>query len=268
MIVSSHDDRAQADRSHSGPALIELRNIKLRLGGVDIYDDVSFGVAGKELLCILGPSGCGKSTLLRLIGDLLTPSSGEITIAGRPPAEAWDRIAYVFQSPRLVPWRTALGNVTLSRELRFGRTADKKTRRQAESLLALVGLERDGHKFPLMLSGGERQRVAIARALAVEPEIILMDEPLAALDINTRQRLRGNILEIWQRTGKTIVFVTHDIDDALTLADRVIVLSHKPSRILETVGIDEPRPRRIDAGGPLQVVRATLERLFMEVEAA
>lgn len=268
MIASSHHDPAQADHLNSGPALIQLQNIKLRLGGVDIYDDVSFGVARKELLCILGPSGCGKSTLLRLIGDLLSPSGGEITIAGRPPAEAWDRIAYVFQSPRLVPWRTALGNVTLSRELRFGRRVDETERRQAESLLAMVGLEQDRHKFPLMLSGGERQRVAIARALAVEPEIILMDEPLAALDINTRQRLRGNILEIWQCTGKTIVFVTHDIADALALADRVIVLSPKPTRILETVAIDEPRPRRIDANGPLQVARATLERLLTEVEAA
>ena len=224
MIEQSQRDLAPADRASGGPALIQLRNIRLRLGGDDIYDDVSFSVARGELLCILGPSGCGKSTLLRLIGDLLTPTSGEITIAGRPPAQAWDRIAYVFQSPRLVPWRTALGNVTLSRELRFGGKADEAMRRQAKSLLAMVGLERDGHKFPLMLSGGERQRVAIARALAVEPEIILMDEPLAALDINTRQRLRGKILEIWKSTGKTIVFVTHDIDDALTLADRVIVL--------------------------------------------
>ena len=174
----------------------------------------------------------------------------------------------MFQSPRLVPWRTALGNVTLSRELRFGGNVDDAARRQAARLLELVGLERDGHKFPLMLSGGERQRVAIARALAVEPEIILMDEPLAALDINTRQRLRGKILEIWEQTGKTIIFVTHDVDDALTLADRVLVLSHKPARIVEIVSIDEPRPRRIDANGPLRGIRQTLEGQFTDVVAA
>jgi NitT/TauT family transport system ATP-binding protein len=255
-------------RQSAPGALIELRNIKLNLGGEEIYDDLSFSVAQGELLCILGPSGCGKSTLLRLIGDLIRPASGEITIGGRAPAEAWDKLAYVFQSPRLVPWRTALGNVTLAAELRFGGKADAAMRTSARTLLQMVGLENDAHKFPLMLSGGERQRVAIARALAVEPEIILMDEPLAALDINTRQRLRREILQIWQITGKTIVFVTHDIDDALTLADRVLVLSRKPSRILQTVEIEEPRPRRIDTAAALQTVRARLERQFTEVEAA
>jgi len=119
-----------------------------------------------------------------------------------------------------------------------------------------------------MLSGGERQRVAIARALAVEPEIILMDEPLAALDINTRARLRREILQIWRITGKTIIFVTHDIDDALTLADRVLVLSRKPSRVLDTIRIEEPRPRRIDAAAALQIARAKLERQFTDAEVA
>jgi NitT/TauT family transport system ATP-binding protein len=261
-----HLAEAGRDTGHAG-ALIRLRDIRLRLGGDDIYQDVSFDVAQGEFLCILGPSGCGKSTLLRLIGDLIAPSSGEITIAGEPPALAWGRIAYVFQSPRLVPWRTALGNVTLARELRFGGKADEAMRRRAASLLEMVGLARDSHKFPLMLSGGERQRVAIARALAVEPEIILMDEPLAALDINTRARLRGEILEIWARTGKTIVFVTHDIDDALTFADRVIVLSQKPTRIVETMVFDAPRPRRIDAAGPLGFARAALEKTFSEQAA-
>jgi NitT/TauT family transport system ATP-binding protein len=256
-----------AAREAAPGVLIDLRNIRLRLGGEEIYDDISFSVAQGELLCILGPSGCGKSTLLRLIGDLIKPASGEITIAGRAPALAWHKLAYVFQSPRLVPWRTALGNVTLAVELRFGGKVDAARRDQARNLLRMVGLEKDEHKFPLMLSGGERQRVAIARALAVEPEIILMDEPLAALDINTRRHLRREILKIWQITGKTVIFVTHDIDDALTLADRVLVLSRKPSRILQTIRIDEPRPRGIEAAASLQNIRARLEREFTEVEA-
>ena len=167
-----------------------------------------------------------------------------------------------------MPWRTALGNVTLARELRFGGKPDAAAREHATALLKMVGLRRDMHKFPLMLSGGERQRVAIARALAVEPEIILMDEPLAALDINTRQRLRQRILDVWQLTAKTIVFVTHDIDDALTLADRVLVLSHKPARIVESVTIRAPRPRAIDADGPLAGVRSLLRSQFTEAEAA
>lgn len=267
--MNAHSQSITAARADGDDApLIRLMDVKLRLGGDDIYEDVSFDVVPGELLCILGPSGCGKSTLLRLIGDLIQPHGGTITIGGKPPGEAWSRIAYVFQSPRLVPWRTAFGNVTLGHELRFGGKVDDATKQRAHDLLELVGLERDGHKFPLMLSGGERQRVAIARALAVEPEIILMDEPLSALDINTRRRLRGKILEIWQRTGKTIIFVTHDIDDALALSDRVLVLSKKPTHILDTLRIDEPRPRQIERGGPLQDIRATLERHFHEIEAA
>ena len=259
---------AQTTEANGAAALIRLTDVRLCLGGEDIYESLSFTVARGELLCILGPSGCGKSTLLRLIGDLVQPEAGEITIAGEPPARAWERIAYVFQSPRLVPWRTALGNVTLARELRFGGKPDAAARERATALLEMVGLARDMHKFPLMLSGGERQRVAIARALAVEPEIILMDEPLAALDINTRQRLRQKILDVWRLTAKTIVFVTHDIDDALTLADRVLVLSHKPTRIVESVTIRAPRPRAIDADGPLAGVRSLLRSQFTEAEAA
>jgi NitT/TauT family transport system ATP-binding protein len=248
----------------SSGVLAQIRDLRLSLGGVDIYDGISFDIRQGEFLCILGPSGCGKSTLLRLLGDLIQPTSGDITIHGQPPAAAIDKIAYVFQSPRLVAWRTALGNVTLSRELRFGGKPDEAARRQAAELLELVGLGNDGHKYPLMLSGGERQRVAIARALAVEPEIILIDEPLSALDINTRQRLRARIIDIWRMTGKTIVFITHDIDDALTFADRVLVLSGKPSRILDTVSIGERRPRQIDAKSSLAALRAKLSRLFAD----
>jgi NitT/TauT family transport system ATP-binding protein len=264
-------DRNMTDETRYMPnasaSLIELRDLKLTLGGQDIYDGLSFDVAAGELLCILGPSGCGKSTLLRLIGDLIKPTSGEIRVDGGAHEKAWEKIAYVFQSPRLVPWRTALDNVMLAQDLRFGGSADAGRRDKAAGLLRLVGLEKDGTKFPSMLSGGERQRVAVARALAVDPEIILMDEPLSALDINTRQRLRREILQIWKVTGKTIIFVTHDIDDALTLADRVLLLSRKPSRIVETISIGAPRPRQLDTSPELKDIRATLERQFHAIEA-
>ena len=263
-VVERPSEAADGASAVAGDALVRLRDLRLVLGGVDIYDGLSFDVRQGEFLCILGPSGCGKSTLLRLIGDLIQPTRGEITIEGEPPVAALDKIAYVFQSPRLVPWRTALGNVTLGHELRFGGKADDAIRARARGLLDMVGLGEDTHKYPLMLSGGERQRVAIARALAVEPHIILMDEPLSALDINTRQRLRGKILDIWKLTGKTIVFVTHDIDDALSMADRVLVLSGKPSRIVDTVTIDAPRPRRVDALSGLAPLRSRLERQFTE----
>src|ERR1700722_13470451 len=171
--------------STESTSIIELNKVGVELSGERIYDALDFSVRPGEFLCILGPSGCGKSTCLRLIGDLLPAVSGSVRVDGRPPAEAWDQIAYVFQAPRLVPWRTALGNVMLGSELRFGSGGKREREMHCRSLLELVGLTKEADKYPHMLSGGERQRVAIARALAVEPKIILMDEPFAALDLNT-----------------------------------------------------------------------------------
>ena len=189
-------------------------------GHEQIYDRLSFEIRRGEFVCILGPSGCGKSTSLRIIGGLLAADSGRITIDGRAPRDAWEEIAFVFQSPRLVPWRTALDNVMLGFELRFGSGEARQRKARASELLNLVGLAGDAGKYPSMLSGGERQRVAIARALAVDPKIVLMDEPFSALDPNMRARMRTEMEHIWSETGKTVVFVTHDIDEALQLADR------------------------------------------------
>ena len=242
--------------------VIDFVDVAVELTGDRIYDDLTFSVSSGEFLCILGPSGCGKSTCLRLIGGLLPTSEGRVTVEGRSPAEAWEQIAYVFQAPRLVPWRTALGNVMLAKELRFGRGNKREREEQCRALLDLVGLAKDADKYPRMLSGGERQRVAIARALAVDPKIILMDEPFAALDLNTRRRLRAEVVAIWEKTGKTIVFVTHDIDEALVLADRVILMSNKPTRVMETIAIATPRPRAIETSAELRGHRDHLHRLF------
>jgi NitT/TauT family transport system ATP-binding protein len=251
--------------SGGGP-IIDFRDVALRLGGDRIYDSLSFSVRAGEFFCILGPSGCGKSTSLRLIGDLLSANAGTVTVNGRTPSEAWQDVAFVFQSPRLVPWRSALGNVLLGADLRLGRRDRKARESRARELLALVGLARDAEKMPLMLSGGERQRVAIARALMVDPKIILMDEPFSALDPNTRARLRHEIVELWRATGKTIVFVTHDIDEALVLADRLVLLSNKPTRVLEEVTIASPRPRDVAASPELSRMRERLVTLFRSLE--
>jgi NitT/TauT family transport system ATP-binding protein len=245
---------------------ISFRDVRLRLGGVLIFEGLDFAVADGEFLCILGPSGCGKSTSLRIIGDLIEADGGEVSVAGATPAAAWREIAFVFQSPRLAPWRTALGNVILGMELRFADMPRTEMEARARELLALVGLAADAEKYPRMLSGGERQRVAIARALGVEPRIILMDEPFSALDPNTRRRLRDEIVDIWQRTKKTIVFVTHDIEEALVLADRIILLSGKPTRIVETIAVTAPRPRRIEADPALIGYRTRLHALFATQE--
>ena len=242
------DSRAHKTSRTRAP-IIAFRDVEVALGGDRIYDRLSFEIRQGEFVCILGPSGCGKSTSLRVIGGLLDVTGGAVAVNGRTPHEAWSDIAFVFQSPRLVPWRTTLGNVLLGSELREGHGDRAARAAHAKELLALVGLAKDAHKYPAMLSGGERQRVAIARALAVDPQIVLMDEPFSALDPNTRQRLRAEMERVWQTTGKTVVFVTHDVDEALQLADRIIVLSSKPTRVAEVVDIGAPRPRAPGALG-------------------
>ena len=263
------DNQLVADQAGEsvGP-IIAFRDVAVTLGGAAIYDRLSFDVRKGEFVCILGPSGCGKSTSLRIIGGLLDATGGRVTVDGRTPQEAWPEIAFVFQSPRLVPWRTALGNVLLASELRFGKGngADRMARTaRAMELLTLVGLADDAKKYPAMLSGGERQRVAIARALAVDPQIVLMDEPFSALDPNTRGRMRAEMEQIWQRTGKTVVFVTHDVDEALQLADRIVLLSKKPTRVLEVIQVDAKRPRAL-SDGMLARQRVHLMALFRSLE--
>lgn len=245
--------------------IIRFENVGVTLGEEQIYDRLSFDVRRGEFVCILGPSGCGKSTLLRIIGGLLDVSSGRVTVEGRPASEAWPEIAFVFQSPRLVPWRTALDNVLLGTELRFGAGGRERRVARAGELLNLVGLAGDTRKYPSMLSGGERQRVAIARALAVDPQIVLMDEPFSALDPNMRSRMRAEMETIWLATGKTVVFVTHDIDEALRLADRTVVLSNKPTRVLEIIELKTARPR-VSGDHDLDSHRQKLVKLFRSLE--
>jgi NitT/TauT family transport system ATP-binding protein len=175
-------------------------------------------------------------------------------------------MSYVFQSPRLAPWRNALDNVVLGAELRFDGRDASSLRSRATNLLASLGLSQDASKYPAMLSGGERQRVAIARALLVDPDIILMDEPFSALDLNTRSRLRSEITAIWGKTGKTVVFVTHDVDEAIILADRIIVLTGKPTRVCQTITISEPRPRDLRANARLMQIRHELENVMRDLE--
>jgi NitT/TauT family transport system ATP-binding protein len=246
-------------------AIITFENVGVAFGGEQIYDRLSFEVQRGEFICILGPSGCGKSTLLRIIGGLLDVNVGRVTVDGHAPRDAWSQIAFVFQSPRLAPWRTALDNVLLGSQLRFGAGDMERRRARAAELLSLVGLAGDARKYPSMLSGGERQRVAIARALAVDPKIVLMDEPFSALDPNMRARMRVEMERIWLKTGKTVVFVTHDIDEALQLADRTVVLSNKATRVLEIIELQTARPRAL--GDPaLDTHRQKLAKLFRSLE--
>jgi NitT/TauT family transport system ATP-binding protein len=243
---------------------VALRRIELNFGEEEILADISFEVQRGSFVCIVGLSGCGKSTILRIIGGLLGATNGEVGVYDAPPSASWRRLAYVFQAPRLVAWRTALENVMLGMELRDPALTAEQKRERALQYLEMVGLSAEADKFPDALSGGQKQRVALARALAVDPDVILMDEPFTALDYTTRKYLRNELLRIWQQTGKTIIFVTHDLEEALYLAESVIVFSTKPTRIERIIPLDQPRPRNIESDASLARLMTELQRLFLD----
>jgi NitT/TauT family transport system ATP-binding protein len=227
-----------------------------------VLDGVSFSVGEREVVCVVGPNGSGKSTLLRLIAGLLTPDSGTITLDGAPVVSSDPRVALVFQEPRLLPWRRSIDNVALPLELAGVGATERRAR--ATELIGLVGLAGFERAFPRQLSGGMRQRLAIARALARDPQVLLLDEPFSALDALTRERFNAELLELWQRTAASIVLVTHSIAEAVFLADRVIVLSPRPGRVVAEVAVDVPRPRRlgdIDAAGFSRAAAAVRDHL-------
>jgi len=205
--------------------------------------DVSLSMDEGEFLALLGPTGCGKSTLLRVLGDLVQPSAGRVEVRGQPAyaARHANEFGFVFQEPALMPWRTALGNVQLPLEVVEYPTEDRQLR--CEQLLDQVGLLKFKDNYPHELSGGMKQRVAIIRALAWNPSILLMDEPFSALDELTRAQLQDDLLALWSSERKTVMFVTHNISEAVYLADRVVVMSPHPGRITTVLEVQLPRPR-------------------------
>jgi len=213
-------------------------------GSLEALERVSLQVGTGEFLCIVGPSGCGKSTLLRVLGGLVRPTSGEVHLGGELLTAPRRQIGFVFQKANLMPWRTVLRNVTLPLEVK-GLKAEEAGQ-QARELLQLVGLEGFENAYPHELSGGMEQRVAIARALIHDPAILLLDEPFGSLDALTRENMNLELLRIWQAKRKTVVMVTHSIQEALFLADRILVMSSRPGRIEATVAVPLPRPRRLE----------------------
>jgi NitT/TauT family transport system ATP-binding protein len=228
LAVDARNVTVEYERSREKATLVALK-------------DFSVGVREGEFLTVVGPSGCGKSTFLNLVAGLWFPASGELLVGGRPvTGPARDR-AVVFQEYALMPWRTVEGNVRFGLELQ--RRIDSSTDEKIAHYIDLVGLTGFEDSYPRELSGGMRQRVGLARALVTEPRILLMDEPFAAVDALTRELMQDELAQIMQKTGQTIIFITHSVDEAITLGDRIVVVTSRPGRVKEIIPVTIPRPR-------------------------
>ena len=242
-----------------GNVVIDVRKVgKTYASGrapVRALDNIFLTLEEGEFVSLVGPSGCGKSTLLQILAGLIDGSDGEVLVDNSLVTQPMpDKIAVVFQNATLMPWKTAIANVEFPLELQG--VARTSSRPQAEAMLALVGLDEFADRFPHELSGGMKQRVSIARGLVQDPRIVLMDEPFGALDEQTRTKMGHELLDIWEKTRKTILFITHSLTEALFLSDQVLVMSHRPGRIVEEIPVDLPRPRTYDMIGSESFGRA------------
>lgn len=247
--IEEHSDRAlgqqpgQVRRNGSGSVALERLSKRFDDGLVAV-EDISLRVAPGEFVSIVGPSGCGKSTLLRVIAGLLPKTSGHLAVDGEEVDEPRQDVAMMFQKPTLLPWKTALENVVLPRRLQGGK--QREVVHEAGDLLELLGLSGFEHSYPAHLSGGMQQRVALARLLMVGADVLLLDEPFAAVDELTRERLNFELLKIHHEVGATVIFVTHNIAEAAFLSDRVMVMTPRPGRHAETLAVKLPRPRTVE----------------------
>lgn len=251
-------------------SILEVRNLSVVFPdnhrGLHALEKVTFTVNPGQFICVLGPSGCGKSTLLRVLAGLLKPTSGEVSFHSAPLAGPQRQIGFVFQNANLMPWRTVLENILLPLEIQG--LSREEAHETVTEMIALVGLEGFEKSLPRDLSGGMAQRVAIARALIHDPEVLLLDEPFGSLDALTREQMSIELLRIWQKRQKTAVLVTHSISEAVLLADRVIVLTHRPGQIRMDLAVDLPRPRRYDMRYTPEFTRLAREIRHAIVEQA
>ena len=239
---------------------VQFRDLCVSFGAMPVLQHISLDVAEGEFVCILGPSGCGKSTLLNVVGGFLAPTSGGVAIDGERVTKPDRRRIFVFQERGVFPWLTVEGNIAFGL---FDLTEEERRRRIAH-YVQMVGLRGFERSYPRELSGGMKQRLEVARGLAVNPDVLFLDEPFGALDSITRLQMRGELLRIWQAEKKTILFVTHDIEESVQLADRVVVMSARPAQIRRIVEIDMPHPRDISSPRYL----ALRDSIFAEIGLA
>jgi ABC-type nitrate/sulfonate/bicarbonate transport system ATPase subunit len=239
---------------------VAFRNLGVSFGAMRVLEHIDLDVTEGEFVCILGPSGCGKSTLLNVVGGFLAPTEGEALIDGERVTGPDPRRIFVFQERGVFPWLTVEGNIAFGL---FG-VSEEERRRRVAHYIQMVGLQGFERAYPRELSGGMKQRLEVARALAVNPDVLFLDEPFGALDSITRLQMRGELLRIWQAEKKTVLFVTHDIEESVQLADRVVILSQRPARMQRIVNVDLPHPR--DLSSPRYL--ALRDSIFEEIGLA
>jgi NitT/TauT family transport system ATP-binding protein len=230
---------------------------------IEALRDISLTIEEGEFVSVVGASGCGKTTFLRILDGLIRATSGSVKVDGRDVTRPGPDRAFVFQQDALMPWRTVAGNASFGVELRGG--TDHAAKRRTSDFLRMVGLSGFDKYFPHEISGGMRQRVNIARALSVDPDILLMDEPFAALDAQTREIMQAELMRIWQQTRKTIVLITHQIEEAVFLSDRVFVFTARPGRLKEEIVVNLPRPRELSIKRTVEFVQFT-DRIWRLIE--
>ncbi len=242
---------------------VKVRSVVKSFGELLVLEHVSFNVDSSEFVAICGPTGCGKTTLMKIIAGLLKPDSGEILLAGEPVDYRRHNIGFVFQEPSYLPWRTVWGNVRFGLEAKIASLGWKLTREEVEErvkwAIELVGLEGFENYYPHQISGGMKQKAALAQALATDPDLLLMDEPFGALDIQTRYYMERELLRVWSKLKKTVIFVTHYIEEAVYLADRVVVLSSIPAKVKAEVKVPLPRPRDVTSSEFIEIRKEITE---------
>jgi NitT/TauT family transport system ATP-binding protein len=265
-LDQSDDVRARFERINARETILEVRGLGKRYrshqGETEALRGIDFSVRRREFVCVIGPSGCGKSTLIRILAGLEAHTAGDVLLDGRPVSGPGPDRGMVFQGYSLFPWLTVKKNVMFGPQMQ-GRSRDE-AERDALLWLELVGLEKFADAYPHQLSGGMRQRVAIARALVNQPRILLMDEPFGALDAQTRAKMQSHLIDIWRNVDVTVLFITHDLDEAIYLADRILVLKAHPGEVQEVIEVPVPRPRSpAQFGSPeFRATKARLEELI------